>query len=158
MPSTGTSLVAPLRGAVGGAGESVAVLAGQEIADDGFAVGLGGIGLVKGDAEPTMVVQDQVDGDIVEGLGQATAHGALLTLNSTPAHLSPCRGICDESALSVAGHPARPHSPEFLLWMRNIRVLFCTDSPSCGMHAGLGSHQFKAAPPVKIGATERFHE
>jgi hypothetical protein len=37
--------------------ESVAVLAGQEIADDGFAIGLGGIGLVIGDAELTMVVQ-----------------------------------------------------------------------------------------------------
>jgi hypothetical protein len=65
----------------------------QKIADDGFAVGLGGIGLVKGDAELTMVVQDQVDGDIVEGLGLVKAHSAQLTLNSTLAHLSPCRGI-----------------------------------------------------------------
>jgi hypothetical protein len=47
------------RGIEGDDAESVAVLAGQKIADDGFAVGLGGIGLVKGDAELTMVVQDR---------------------------------------------------------------------------------------------------
>jgi hypothetical protein len=47
-----------LRGIEGDDAESVAVLAGQEIADDGLAIGLGGIGLVIGDAELTMVVQD----------------------------------------------------------------------------------------------------
>jgi hypothetical protein len=40
-------------------------LAGQKIADDRFAIGPGGVGLVIGDAELAMVVQDQVRGDIV---------------------------------------------------------------------------------------------
>ena len=48
-----------LRGIEGDDAESVAVLAGQEIADDRFAIGLGGVGLVIGDAELTMVVQDR---------------------------------------------------------------------------------------------------
>ena len=40
-----------LRGIERDDAESVAVLSGQEIADDGLAIGLGGIGLVMGDAE-----------------------------------------------------------------------------------------------------------
>ena len=37
--------------------ESIAVLAGEKIADDGLAIGLGGVGLVIGDAKLPVVVQ-----------------------------------------------------------------------------------------------------
>jgi hypothetical protein len=45
--------------------ESIAVMAGEKIADDGLAIGLGGVGLVIGDAKLPVVVQDQVNGDVV---------------------------------------------------------------------------------------------
>ena len=40
--------------------ERIAVLAGEKIADNGLAIGLGGVGLIVGDAELAVVVQDQV--------------------------------------------------------------------------------------------------
>jgi hypothetical protein len=57
-------------------------------------VGLGGIGLVVGDAVLAVVVQDQVDGDIVRRLKDAAGHIALTqTSDSTPTIGGPFRGI-----------------------------------------------------------------
>ena len=65
--------------------ESIAVLAGEKIADDGFAIGLGGVGLIVGDAELAVVVQDQVDGDVVGICRCRARHGTQPTdPNPTP--------------------------------------------------------------------------
>jgi hypothetical protein len=54
-----------LGGVEGEHSERVSVLAGEKIADDGLAIGLGGVGFVIGDAKLPVVVQDQVNGDVV---------------------------------------------------------------------------------------------
>jgi hypothetical protein len=68
-------------------------LPAQEIADDGLTIGLGRIRLDLGQ-HGFIVVQDQVDGDVVGGLGHETGHGARsqtrTRLNSCP--LEPFRG------------------------------------------------------------------
>jgi hypothetical protein len=87
-----------LRGIEGDDAESVAVLAGQEIADDGFTIGLGGIGLVISDAVLAVVILYQVSGDIVRRLKHAAGHGAHQGLDSIPVPLGPRRGIDDFTA------------------------------------------------------------
>jgi hypothetical protein len=74
------------------------LLAGQEIADDGFTIGLGGIGLVISDAVLAVVILYQVSGDIVRRLKHAAGHGAHQGLDSIPVPLGPRRGIDDFTA------------------------------------------------------------
>jgi hypothetical protein len=69
--------------------ERVAVLTGEKIADDGLAIGLGGVSLIVGDAELAVVVQDQVDGDVV-GICRCRAR-----------HGKPEHGHIDISVISI---------------------------------------------------------
>jgi hypothetical protein len=58
--------------------ESFAVLAGQKIAENGLAIGLGGIGLaVISNAVLPLVVQNQIDGDFVSIAPQLGRSAAL---------------------------------------------------------------------------------
>jgi hypothetical protein len=57
----------------------------RKIADDGLAIGLRGVGLVIGDAELAVVVEDQVDGDVAGICRCRARHGTQLTdPNPTP--------------------------------------------------------------------------
>jgi hypothetical protein len=88
-----------LGGVEGDHAKRVRILATQEIADDRLAIGLGGVGLVIGEAVPAVVVQDQVNGDILRRLGHAAGHVRTHTnkrFNSD--HRWPFRGI-----LTIAG-------------------------------------------------------
>jgi hypothetical protein len=59
--------------------DGIVVLTREKVADDGFAIGLGGVSLDVGRAELPIVFQHQVRGDVVGTLGQGTGHGTLLT-------------------------------------------------------------------------------
>jgi hypothetical protein len=63
--------------------ERIAVLAGEKIANDGLAIGLGGVSLIVGDAELSVVVQNQVHGDVVRILRCRAGHGTQLAGTGT---------------------------------------------------------------------------
>ena len=50
--------------------DGIVVLTREKVADDGFAIGLGGVSLDVGRAELPIVFQHQVDGDVVGTLGR----------------------------------------------------------------------------------------
>jgi hypothetical protein len=73
-----------LGGIEGDNAESFPVLAGQKIAENGLAIGLGGIGLVViSNAALPVVVQNQIDGDFV-GLKHCTSVRPFRGLVTTP--------------------------------------------------------------------------
>jgi hypothetical protein len=87
-----------LGGVKGDHAKRIRILAAQEIADDRFAISLGGISLVIGEAVLPVVVQNQVDGDILRRLRHAA--GMVCTHTNTgfnSGQPGPFRGIVDDS-------------------------------------------------------------
>jgi ATP dependent DNA ligase domain len=103
----------PLYGVEGDHAERVRILAAQEIADDRFAIGLGGVGFDIGDAELAMVVEDQIHGDIIGRLGQAAGHGTHSRKNwiLTPAHWNRSAALCRLHWPVASGYSTRMVPP-----------------------------------------------